>query len=143
MSSRLEGNKLHMYVGHLFIPAAAQKGRSGLSCMGCPLGCGQSVASDLGRCRTTFVSTLMSLPRTVEEGARVRAMENGEVGATQEDQNGASAWLGEALEKKGARAWRQGSEEQTEGPGRTLAAAAERMAASLGVSEGEGWLKPT
>lgn len=143
MSSRLEVNKLHIYVGHLFIPAAAQTGRSGLSCMGCPLGCGRSVASGPGRCRTAFVSTLTSLPLTAEEGARVREMENGVAGATQEDQNGASAWSGETLEKEGARVWKQGSEEQIEGPGRTLAAAAEMMAASLGVSEGEGWLKPT
>lgn len=55
-------------------------------------------------------------------------MENGGAGATQEDQSGASAWWGE---------------EQSGGHGRTPTAAAGRTAGSLGVSEGEGWLKPS
>lgn len=62
----------------------------------------------------------------------MRGKGNGGAGAIRGDQSGATVqWGG------GAMAWRLGSEEQSAGPGRKLAAAAGRMAASLGVSEGE------
>lgn len=60
------------------------------------------------------------------------------MGAIQGDQSGASAQWDGASARVVAGVWRQGLEEQSEGPGhRPAAVAAGRMAGSLGVSEGE------
>lgn len=65
----------------------------------------------------------------------MRGKGNGGAGAIQGDQSGASAWDG-ASGRLVAGVWRQGLEEQSGGPGRRQAAA-ERMAGTRGVSEGE------
>lgn len=75
------------------------------------------------------------------EGVRERGTGNGGAGAIQGDLSGASVQWGGASGTLEAGEWRQGPEEQNEGPGRKPAAAAGRMAGSLGVSEGEEWLE--
>lgn len=79
----------------------------------------------------------MSPLETAGVGVKVRGEENGGAGAIQGHQSGASAQWGGASGREEAEVWRQGSEEQSGGPGRKLAAAAGRMAGSLGVSEEE------
>lgn len=128
-------------VDQLFIRAEAPTGRSGLSCMGCHLGCGRSAASGRGRCRTAFASALKSLLLTAGKEARARGTGNGGAGATRGGRSAASVrvwWAGPSGMEQ-ARAWRLRLEVQTGRPGRTPAAAG-RTVASLGVSEVEGWL---
>lgn len=62
----------------------------------------------------------------------------GGTGAILGGRSGARVQWGGTSGREGAGAWRQGSEEQSGGPGRKpAAAAAGRTAGSLGVSEGE------
>lgn len=83
----------------------------------------------------------MSLPLTAGEGARARGTETGGAGATREDRSGASVWWGGASGREVASAWRSESEEWSGWPGRKLAAAAGRVAGSLGVLKEERWLE--
>ena len=124
-----------------FIPAAAQTGRSGLSCTGCRWGCGRSAASGRGRCRTASSSAPTSPPGTAGAGARATGRGSGVGGATQGDPSGASAPWGGASGNREAGVWRRGGEERSAGPGRKPAAAAGWWAAGLRVSEGAGSLQ--